>query len=454
MQRRLIAVLLVFAIGLAAKGPRKLPKPGFNLFSVEQDIQMGREYAQQVEKQFRVVNNKELTDYINRVGQRLVQRGGLDGYPFFFKVVHEDGINAFALPGGPMYVHTGLITAVDSEGELAGVLAHELSHVVLRHGTNQASKQNLLQLPAILGGMMAGGGMMGQLAQLGIGLGANSVLMKFSRGAESDSDLLGMHTMAKAGYDPLDMARMFEKLEAAAGGSGGKLQEFFSSHPNPGNRVKAIEEEVQYLQKSRVDPPSGDLQRMKKIVQGLGPAPKKGQGGGGQQAPPPTAERLPQISVSSRTRTFDAGGVQFSYPDNWEVSQGQGGATIAPREGIVAGEGGNNAIGFGILVGAARPQGQRVDLRRDTEQLLRGFAQGNQNVRVEAQPQQIQIGGSPALATRLGSDSPYRGEREVDMVLTIDRGNQLYYLVFVAPASQWGRLEDSYQRVAQSVRFR
>jgi hypothetical protein len=453
--RRTLTLLLVCTLLVFGKGPRKLPKPGFNLFSVEQDIQMGREYAQQIEQQFRVVNNKELTDYINRIGTRLVDRGGLTGFPFFFKVVHEDSINAFALPGGPMYVHTGLISAVDSEGELAGVLAHELAHVVLRHGTNQASKANLIQLPAVLGGMMAGGGMTGMLAQLGIGLGANSVLMKFSRGAESDADLLGLHTMAKAGYDPLDMARMFEKLEAAAGGaSAGRLQEFFSSHPNPGNRVKLIEQEVQYLPRHQLQGPEGDLQRMKKSVQSLGPAPKRAEGGqgGGQAGPPPQADRTPELQISSRMRDFRGGGIQFAHPDNWQVSSGQNGATIAPQGGIVQGQG-SSAVGIGIMVGASRPQGGRVDLRRDTQQLLQSFAQGNAGMRVEAQPSSITVGGSSALVTRLSSQSPYPNEREVDVVITVDRGNALYYLVFIGPQSHWQRLEPVYQQVAQSVRF-
>ncbi len=143
---------------LAQAPKRNLPRPGFNLFSKEQDIELGREFARQVEQQYVVVQNRELTDYVNRVGMRLVEKGGLERYPFYFKVVQEDSINAFALPGGPMYVHTGLLRAVENEAQLAGVLAHELSHVVLRHGTNQASKAQFAQLGALLAGGVVGGG--------------------------------------------------------------------------------------------------------------------------------------------------------------------------------------------------------------------------------------------------------------------------------------------------------
>ena len=125
------------------------------------------------------------------------------------------------------------------------MMAHEISHVALRHGTNQASKANLIQLPAMLAGAVVGNGsMLGQLAQLGIGLGANSVLLKYSRDAETHADMLGARMMAKAGYNPIEMARFFEKLEAQGGSSG---PQFLSSHPNPGNRMRAIQEEIQYM---------------------------------------------------------------------------------------------------------------------------------------------------------------------------------------------------------------
>src|ERR1035437_5724486 len=150
MRKRLMALCLAGAVLALAASQKKLPKPGWNLFSKQQDIELGREYAQQVEKQMTVVSNKELNDYVNRVGMRLVRQGQLDDYPYYFKVVQEDSINAFALPGGPMYVHTGLIKAAENEAQMAGVLAHGLSHVVLRHGTRQATKAQFVTLCAIL----------------------------------------------------------------------------------------------------------------------------------------------------------------------------------------------------------------------------------------------------------------------------------------------------------------
>src|SRR5271165_736838 len=190
-----LAPTLLFFVTVAAlaQGPTKL-KPGFNLFSKQQDIQLGQETAAEVRKQATIIRNPTLTAYVTAVGKRLMasQEATASGFPFTFEVIANPSINAFALPGGPMFINTGLLRAVDNEAQLAGVMGHEMSHVILRHGTNQASKANLIELPAMLAGQMAGsGGMMGQLTQLGIGLGTNSVLLKFSRTAESQADLMG-----------------------------------------------------------------------------------------------------------------------------------------------------------------------------------------------------------------------------------------------------------------------
>lgn len=266
---------LLFFLGLivwAAEGPTKL-KPGFNLFSKEQDIQLGREAAAQVTKQVPIIRRPELSAYLDRVGGKLASQPQAGDFPYAFSLVHDKSVNAFALPGGPTFVHTGLILAAENEAELAGVLAHEIAHVALRHGTNQASKANLIALPAALASAAVGdGSLLGQLAQLGIGVGANSILLRYSRNAERDADLLGAQIMASAGYNPIEMARFFEKLEAGGGSRG--LQ-FFSDHPNPGNRLKAVEREIQYLPQRRYTADTGQFPHMKDLVRRLGEPPQK-----------------------------------------------------------------------------------------------------------------------------------------------------------------------------------
>jgi len=256
--------LLVLLCPGWAQGPTQF-HPGFNLFSKQQDIQLGQENAAQVRAKMKVVRDPVLTDYVNKVGRRLVasREAQESGFPFTFEVVADPTINAFALPGGPMFINTGLLRAVDNEAQLAGVMGHEMSHVILRHGTNQASKSRLIELPAVLGSQVAGGSLVGQLTQLGIGLGANSVLLKFSRTAESQADLMGSHLMAEAAYDPMEMARFFEKLNHQ---DGGRTIQFLSDHPNPDNREKAIEAEVRRLPQQQYGYQTGDFQRMKDVI--------------------------------------------------------------------------------------------------------------------------------------------------------------------------------------------
>ena len=268
----LLTALLVLTSLSLAQAPHHF-QPGFNLFSKQQDIELGEESAAQVRKQMAVISDPVLTSYVNKVGKRLAgsEEARQSGFPFTFEVVADPSINAFALPGGHMFIHTGLLKAVDNEAQLAGVMGHEMSHVILRHGTNQASKANLIELPAALAAQITGKeSMMGQLAQLGIGLGANSMLLKFSRSAESQADLMGSHLMAEGGYDPMEMAHFFNKLgslsKSPGKGFAGSVAQFMSDHPNPDNREKAIEQEAQVLPQQTYNYQTGDFNRMKEVV--------------------------------------------------------------------------------------------------------------------------------------------------------------------------------------------
>ena len=274
--------LLSFASLADAQGPTRL-HPGFNLFSKDQDVQLGQESAAEVRKKMMVIKDPVLTAYVNKVGKRLAaSREAQDsGFPFTFEVVADPSINAFALPGGPTFINTGLLKAVDNEAQLAGVMGHEMSHVILRHGTNQASKAQLFELPAILSQQMGQGSMLGQLAAAGIQVGTGGVLLKFSRSAESQADLMGSHLMAEAGYNPLELAHFFEKLNTP--GSQG-APEFLSDHPNPGHREQAIEAEAARLPAQNYTYQTGDFRRIKQIASQIKePAPKPEPPAGQQQ---------------------------------------------------------------------------------------------------------------------------------------------------------------------------
>jgi hypothetical protein len=395
-----------------------------------------------------------LENYVSRVGQRLSSSPEAGGYPYTFKVVNDQSINAFALPGGPTYVHTGLIRAAENEAQVAGVLAHEIAHVALRHGTNQASKANLIQLPAILAGTVLGGGggsMLGQLAQLGIGLGANSVLLKFSRDAERDADILGTRLMSAAGYNPIEMARFFEKLESQGGSRG---PQFLSDHPNPGNRIKEVQKEIQYLPRRNYDADSGQFQRMQGLVGGLPAAPRRGNLAAPGQDPRASGP-MPDVRPSGQFREYQGREFSLAYPANWETFGDSGSAmvTIAPRAALVQDSRGSVAVGYGAMVSYYFPQGNRLNLRRDTADLIQQLRSSNPSMQVNNQ-RNARIAGQQALLTTLYSQSPYQGETEIDTLVTVARPEGLFYVVFVAPRSEFDQIQGVFNRMLESIRFR
>ena len=263
MKQVIITLLLVVSAASAARNPGEPFRPGMNFFSKEQDVQLGREAAQQVRQKYREVQSPFLKDYVRRVGERLAGSPATreSGFPFSFAVLEDKSVNAFALPGGPMFIFSGLVRNVDNEAQLAAVMAHEMAHVVLRHGTHEASKANLIKLPVLLAGEALGNqSLLTTLA----GLGASGLILKYSRDAERDADALGAHIMASAGYDPAEMARFFNKLNSMGGRSPGWTA-FFSDHPNPGNRERAIQAEAQTIQ-GRYGYETGDFRRAKAEV--------------------------------------------------------------------------------------------------------------------------------------------------------------------------------------------
>jgi len=274
--RKLAVPSLLIAFAVFSFAQLKDLKPGLNLFSSQQDIQLGQEAAAQVQQQQAVVQNAQLTNYLNSLAGRLANTThGRSEFPYKVNAIASKDINAFALPGGPIFVYTALIGEASNEAELAGVLAHEMTHVKLRHGTNQATEANLIQLPFAFAEKAVGtGSLLGQLAQVGIGLGFNSVILKMSRGHESEADYNGALTMAEAGYNPLAMAQFFQKLEAK-GGAESRLTQFLSDHPNPGNRVKAVQDEIRQMPQRSYTADRGQFPAIKQLVSTIAVPPPK-----------------------------------------------------------------------------------------------------------------------------------------------------------------------------------
>jgi hypothetical protein len=439
--------MLGLSVAWAARKPGDPLRPGFNLFSRQDDVTVGQENAKQVLQQYEVVKNPFVQEYVQRLGQKLaaMPEAKQSGFEFSFTVLNVDEINAFALPGGPMFIYTGLLKALDNEAQLAGVMGHEMSHVILRHGTHEATKANGIQL--LVGGVagLLGGGSdstAGKLAQAGLGMAGNSVILKFSRDAESEADALGSHLMSEAGYDPVQMAKFFEKLA----GNGQRSPQFLSDHPNPGNREAAIQAEMSTLPARQYGTESGQFARMKKEVAALSPPVKKAQAG----APGPGSSVPPAGHAAEGFRLYQGKRFSMQYPDGWQATDGDE-VTLAPRDGVVQQHGGSQ-VGFGVLIGTFAAQRGRGDLRAATEDLIRKLKGGNPKLQVNGAAKSVTMGRADGLVTMLSEDSPFGGG-EVDELTTVARPGGVMYFVFVAPERDYERVEKTFQAMRDSVSF-
>lgn len=321
--RRFTTFLLViaFTVACATRDAGDPLRPGYNTFSKEQDVQIGQEYSAEIRKQVDVIDNPRLQEYISGIGMRLAGQPQADDYPYNFTLINEPSINAFALPGGPIFVHSGLVDAADSEAQLAGVLAHEVSHVALRHGTNQASKSQMIEIPAVLAGAILGsrGDMLGQIGAMGVGLGAQALITKYSRSAEKQADALGARIMAQAGYDPMEMAAFFAKL-AAQGGS--RPPTFLSTHPDPGNRTRLVQEEMATFPPAEYTYATGQFNQSKTVVAQLPPPNRPEQPA--EEAPVAAARSAaPNAPRRSGFGRFDSRTYSIAQPSGWESFGGQ-----------------------------------------------------------------------------------------------------------------------------------
>jgi predicted Zn-dependent protease len=444
IKTRLIPFLLViFSVTLLAQ--RTKLRPGSNAYTPQQDIEIGREVAKDAERQFELINNNNANAYIAALGQQLAAKAPNEyKFPFYFKIVNDRTMNAFALPGGPIYIHRGAIEAADNEAQLAGVVGHEIGHILLRHGTNQATKAQRTQ--GVLGilGAVLGEGAAGQIAAIGGSFLANSVLLKYSRDAETQADLMGTQILYDLGYDPKAMAEFFEKLAKEQKGS--KAQEFFSNHPIPANRVTNVNAEIKKLgplpARPRTDSP--DFQEVKRMMLAMGepvkPDPKA--------APPKTTNGQPPAAPSTRTVELNMNSVRLRHPENWRASVEGTHASVAPDGGVISGN-----LAYGMLVDVFQPRGAR-NLDQATTELLNELKQGNPAMQTVRSRVQTRLSGRPALLAELLNDSPAGGQ-ETDIVVTTLRSNsEVLYFVMVVPTKDLAQYRNAFNQILESVRIR
>jgi beta-barrel assembly-enhancing protease len=223
------------------------------LISVNDEIALGRQAQQEVRRQVPELRDSTVSAYVEGLGRRIAARADGPRYPYSFDVANRRDINAFALPGGPIWVHRGAIEAAQTESQLAGILAHEIAHTANRHAADQITKGTFANAGLGLLGALLGGGAGAQIAQIGAGVAAQSMMMKFSRDDEREADLKGLTYMKRAGYDPRGMVEFLQVLRARQGRDPGSVQTFFASHPAPGERISRLQQEANRLAGGRRD---------------------------------------------------------------------------------------------------------------------------------------------------------------------------------------------------------
>ena len=412
MRSRLIALLLFAAI--AAFADKKPPKQAVvavqkTSLTREQETEIGKKAADQVEREMEVVRSSEVEAWLNQIGQQLAKTPQANAYPYYFKLVNEESINAFALPGGPMYVHTGLIKAAESENEVAGVLAHEMSHVALRHGAAQMSKQQTWGTLFGVLGQAAGGlltdssggcGMLCQAAQAGVGLGGNSMLMKFSRGYEHDADLNGARMMNSAGYDPIGLPTFFQKLEAKLGTATEPkgLALWMSSHPATGSRIQYVSQDIQFYPKQEYTAGTGNFAHVKDVVTRIPPAKLK---------PPALLSSMqanPRQNLPTGFKDFSAKGFSVAYPSEWQAGQAQQGGSVylIPQGGAAKGQNGSVELLIGAMIDYYVPArgADSTLLDGSTSEFIDALKKGDSKLRAEGTHSST-LDGKAALLTKL-----------------------------------------------------
>jgi len=228
------------------------PGKGVNFYSLEKEIALGKQLAQEVERSSKLIDDPVVTEYVNRVGQNLVRNSDAR-VPFTIKVIDSDVVNAFALPGGFFYVNSGLILRSEEEAELAGVMAHEMSHVIARHGTKNATKADIMQIGAMAAMIFVPYGWAGYGIYQGMNLAIPLTFLKFSRDDERQADFLGIQYMYKAGYDPNAYVTFFERIQADEKRRPGSIPKVFSTHPPTPDRIEAAQKEIARILPERDD---------------------------------------------------------------------------------------------------------------------------------------------------------------------------------------------------------
>lgn len=443
--------------------------PCKNSYSPEQQMQLGQKVVQQVYKEMPVLpDSSPVTRYVQQLGQKLAAKAPGYKWPYNFHVADVAEINAFALPGGAIFANLGTIQAAANESQLAGVMAHEISHVVLQHSVCNASKQQKVGLIAGLGQVAAGvllGGAAGQIAQQGIGMTAGLGFLKMSRGAEREADLLGVGILYDAGYDPHGITQFFETIQAKYGAGGAQ---FTSDHPNPGNRTEYVDKEIAtFVPRPNYVTTTPEFASLQKQVSGMHAytAREIASGAWKSQSPnqtvsgavnQPAAEGVTtnvDFSASGAWNTFGGNGFSIGVPGNWHSYGTQDSAMLAPAGGIArSADGGAGSVVYGALTDRYQPQG-RMATEAALDSLVSGIAHDNPGL-VPGEHSDITTNGFKGHSVQCENPSANNGKGEHDWVVAFPQNDgSLRYFVFIAPTPEFEKMKPVFSRMLQSLKL-
>jgi len=461
-----LCALLFVALVLEA---RVELQPCKNHVAPQDQIALGEKAARQVYLRMPVLpDSSPETRYIASLGRKLAAQAPGYKWPYNYHVVNVADINAFALPGGSIFVNLGTIQAAANEAQLAGVMAHETSHVVLQHSVCNAEKEKRVGLLAGIGQIAAGvalGGAAGELAGEGIGLGAGLGFLKMSRGAERQADLMGVGILYDAGYDPHAMAQFFETIQQKYGK--GSAQ-FLSDHPDPGNRTEYVEKEIAtFVPRSNyiTDTPAFDqihqqvtglrAYTSQEIASGAWKRQSSTQtvsAGVNQQGAEPGSGTTQDLHVSSTMKTFRGSDFSIQIPENWKAFGNANAAMFAPSEGISRSGGGRQTtLVYGVLTDVYKAQ-QQLPLDQAFDNLVSEVTRDNPGLQ-PGQTISITAAGTTGRSVHCERPSEKNGGGEHDWIVGFQRNGAIRYFVFVAPTGDFPSMKPAFDNILHSITF-
>jgi hypothetical protein len=443
-------IALVFAPVLWAD--RTALSPGWTMFSHQQDVEIGRQLANDLEGQYRVFADHNSNVYLDSLGNQLAAHSPGERFSYQFKIVDDPSFNAFALPGGLIYVNRGVIGAAQNQGQLAAVLAHQIAHVALRHGSSQIS--NAYSGAGRRG--VRGASVATVLSDLNIGFGPNAIPLKFTREEERQADIAAVQILHDSGFDPRAMTQIFEQQQNGSR----RAAEFFTNHPAPLNFAAMVRNELQNVggvpANLRTD--NADFNAVKSLVMSTPESPRGFR----------SADRYPDRTTfgapSTRMQTYNGSDIFFRHPSNWRVSEDAVNVTVAPSGAMV-----NGSLALGMQIGTYDWRGGRYfgeqfvpfgdrpyasgALRQATDQFLDHLRRTNPDMSNVRSSGQMRVDGEPALITLTTNESPLGGRETNWIVTTVRPGGFLWYFIGVAPDRDFNRFSAAFEDIVTSARI-